>query len=134
MCKFRDLRADEIECRIGQIGKEDKGLSLLLYKDARCDMAILDETVGTLNWQRALRSQGQHVLQGEHLGHGEKHMGVEIRLRNGIQHGSAEGRSKRQLQASLRELGYRTRTIHVAIHLDPSEPVRDQEPQMLRQV
>lgn len=52
MCKFRDLRADEIECRIGQIGKEDKGLSLLLYKDARCDMAILDETVGTLNWQR----------------------------------------------------------------------------------
>lgn len=52
MCKFRDLRADEIECRIGQINKQGKGLSLLLYKDARCDMAILDETVGTLNWQR----------------------------------------------------------------------------------
>ena len=52
MCKFRDLRADEIECRIGQINKQGKGLSLLLYKDARCDMTILDETVGTLNWQR----------------------------------------------------------------------------------
>ena len=52
MCKFRDLRADEIECRIGQINKQGKGLSLLLYKDARCDMAILDETVGALNWQR----------------------------------------------------------------------------------
>ncbi len=52
MCKFRDLRADEIECRIGQVNKQGKGLSLLLYKDARCDMAILDETVGTLNWQR----------------------------------------------------------------------------------
>lgn len=52
MCKFRDLRADEIECRIGQINKDGKGLSLLLYKDARCDMAILDETVGSLNWQR----------------------------------------------------------------------------------
>ena len=52
MCKFRDLRADEIECRIGQISKQGKGLSLLLYKDARCDMAILDETVGALNWQR----------------------------------------------------------------------------------
>lgn len=48
--KFRDLTADEIECRIGNINS--KGLSLLLYKDARCDMNILDETVGPLNWQR----------------------------------------------------------------------------------
>lgn len=29
-----------------------KGCSLLLYKDARCDMSILDETVGSKNWQR----------------------------------------------------------------------------------
>lgn len=48
--KFRLLRADEIQCRIGTIN--DKGLSLLLYKDARCDMAILDETVGAMNWMR----------------------------------------------------------------------------------
>ena len=48
--KFRDLTAEEIECRIGMI--KDKGLSLLLYKDARCDMKILDETVGEFNWQR----------------------------------------------------------------------------------
>lgn len=48
--KFRELRADEIDCRVGTIS--DKGFSLLLYKDARCDMTILDETVGTLNWQR----------------------------------------------------------------------------------
>lgn len=47
---FRDLRADEIDCRIGTIN--EKGLTLLLYKDARCDMAILDETVGAFNWQR----------------------------------------------------------------------------------
>ena len=50
MCKFRDLRADEIECRVG-IEKQN-GLALLLYKDARCDMNILDETVGAENWQR----------------------------------------------------------------------------------
>lgn len=49
---FRDLRADEIECRVG-IVKEGQGVSLLLYKDARCDMAILDETVGALWWQRS---------------------------------------------------------------------------------
>lgn len=50
--KFRYLRSDEVECRIGQVSKEGKGLSLLLYKDARCDMSILDETVGPESWQR----------------------------------------------------------------------------------
>ena len=47
---FRDLEAEEIECRISTVS--EKGLSLLLYKDARCDMNILDETVGAYNWQR----------------------------------------------------------------------------------
>ena len=47
---FRLLRADEIDCRVAQI--KENGLSLLLYKDARCDMNILDETVGAFNWQR----------------------------------------------------------------------------------
>lgn len=47
---IRLLRADEIECRIGTIS--EKGISLLLYKDARADMKILDEVYGPLNWQR----------------------------------------------------------------------------------
>ena len=47
---FRDLRADEIECRVAQA--RDNGVSLLLYKDARCDQNILDETVGAMNWMR----------------------------------------------------------------------------------
>ena len=50
MCKFRDLRADEIECRVQSV--KQNGLVLLLYKDARVDMNILDETVGSSNWQR----------------------------------------------------------------------------------
>ena len=50
--EFRTLRADEIELRTGQI-LQDRGLqTLLLYKDARCDMAMLDEAVGPLNWKR----------------------------------------------------------------------------------
>lgn len=49
MCKFRDLRADEIECRVQSV--KQNGLVLLLYKDARVDMNILDETVGSENWQ-----------------------------------------------------------------------------------
>jgi hypothetical protein len=48
--KFRNLKATEIDCRVSQIN--EKGLSLLLYKDARVDMDILDETVGPMNWQR----------------------------------------------------------------------------------
>lgn len=51
MCMFRDLRADEIECRVAQA--KENGVSLLLYKDARCDQTILDETVGEFGWQRA---------------------------------------------------------------------------------
>lgn len=47
---FRTLEASEIDCRIATINQ--KGLTLLLYKDARVDQNILDETVGRLNWQR----------------------------------------------------------------------------------
>lgn len=49
--RFRALRAEEIECRIGQVSKRGNGLSLLLFKTARTDMDILDETVGPDNWQ-----------------------------------------------------------------------------------
>lgn len=54
MNMFRTLNADEIDCRIAQIKKTQNGagLSLLLYKDARCDQNILDETVGPMNWKR----------------------------------------------------------------------------------
>lgn len=48
--EIRTLRADEIECRV-QIVKEN-GCSVLLYKDARCDMRILDELFGVTGWQR----------------------------------------------------------------------------------
>lgn len=47
---FRKLRADEIDARISTCNQY--GVGLLLYKDARCDMNILDETVGQYNWQR----------------------------------------------------------------------------------
>lgn len=50
--KFRYLTAEDIECRIGSIGKDGSYVTLLLYKDARCDMNILDETVGKENWDR----------------------------------------------------------------------------------
>ena len=48
---IRLLKADEIECRIATIN--EKGLSLLLYKDARVDQKILDETFGIFGWKRS---------------------------------------------------------------------------------
>ena len=48
--EFRKLRANEIDVRVATVS--EKGVSLLLYKDARCDMNILDESVGSENWQR----------------------------------------------------------------------------------
>ena len=48
--KFRPLNANEVECRVGMAKQE--GCSLLLYKDARVDMALLDEVAGPMNWQR----------------------------------------------------------------------------------
>ena len=48
--EIRLLNSDEIECRIGTIS--EKGLSLLLYKNARADMKVLDETFGSMGWKR----------------------------------------------------------------------------------
>ena len=48
--KFRNLKHNEIEVRVQSV--KEKGYILLLYKDARADMKILDETVGSLNWKR----------------------------------------------------------------------------------
>ena len=59
MIKFRLLNADEIDVRVATV-KED-GVSLLLYKDARVDQNILDETVGAERWQR------NHQLIGNNL-------------------------------------------------------------------
>lgn len=47
---FRTLHADEIECRVGTTNSS--GCQLLLYKDARVDMRLLDEVVGCMNWKR----------------------------------------------------------------------------------
>lgn len=52
MAQIRLLQKDEIDCRVAQVGKDLSWCSILLYKDARADMRILDETFGPMNWQR----------------------------------------------------------------------------------
>ena len=48
---FPLLRAEEIECRVGQIDQNGKYLTLLLYKNARCDQERLDAKYGPFGWQ-----------------------------------------------------------------------------------
>lgn len=52
---FRNLKAEEIEVRLGQVMKD--GMTLLLYKDARCDQNILDETFGPDGWAATTRKE-----------------------------------------------------------------------------
>lgn len=55
MCKFRKLNSDEVELRVAQAGKTKDGGSYaqyLIYKDARVDQKILDETVGPMRWKK----------------------------------------------------------------------------------
>lgn len=47
---FRKLTADELEARVASVGISS--LTVLIYKNARVDMAVLDETVGPMNWAR----------------------------------------------------------------------------------
>ena len=60
MKEFRLLKADEISCRVNQIN--DKGLTLLLYKDARVDMDVLDETVGSMNWKKEYTRDNRNCI------------------------------------------------------------------------
>lgn len=59
MNKIRTLNASEIDARVAQVTK--KGCSILLYKDARVDMNILDEVFGVKGWKRS------HQLIGDRL-------------------------------------------------------------------
>ena len=60
--KFRTLEAEEIDCRVSQIASN--WLTLLLYKDARVDQNILDETVGAMNWQKKyLRDNANCIVE-----------------------------------------------------------------------
>lgn len=60
MTEIRKLRAGEIEVRVAQV--TSKGASLLLYKTARVDRAILDEVFGDL-WQNDFK-----VIDGKMYG------------------------------------------------------------------
>lgn len=60
--EFRKLKAEEIDCRVSQIASNY--CTLLLYKDARVDQNILDETVGAMNWQKRYVRDNANCIVG----------------------------------------------------------------------
>jgi len=56
---FRELKPSEIDCRVSNINAYY--VTLLLYKDARVDQNLLDETFGVFGWER------KHELIGGNL-------------------------------------------------------------------
>lgn len=58
---MRKLKPEEIECRVAQV--TSSGCSLLLYKTARVDRAILDEEFGAMSWQNDFK-----VIDGKMYG------------------------------------------------------------------
>ena len=59
---FRNLNANEIEVKVKQV--KENGLICLLYKTARTDMDLLDETVGAENWENDYREIKGNLYAG----------------------------------------------------------------------
>ena len=78
--KFRTLKAEEIDVRVQQV--TEKGAVLLLYKDARCDMNILDETVGMFNWQRDHKELKGNIYAG--VGIYQEEQSPDMKVKHGI--------------------------------------------------
>ena len=62
MDKFRLLEADEIECRVKQV--KENGAIILLYKTARTDMDLLDETIGADKWESDFKEIKGNLFAG----------------------------------------------------------------------
>lgn len=71
--EFRKLKSDEIDCRIAMV--KENGIQILLYKDARVDQNILDETVGPMNWQRRHTRENANCIVS--IWDGEKKQWIE---------------------------------------------------------
>lgn len=91
--KTRLLKASEIECRAGVIS--NKGVSLLLYKDARADQRILDETFGIFGWKRSHQSINGDLYCTVEIFDKETGMWVSK------QDAGAAGRSEKEREKSL---------------------------------
>ena len=67
---IRPLKANEIECKVGKV--TENGCQLLLYKTARTDMDLLDETFGAENWECEYKEIKGNLYCGIRIYFGER--------------------------------------------------------------
>ena len=117
MLKFRNLTKDEVECRIAII--KNNGLSLLLYKDARCDMKILDETVGPENWERDHKELKGNIYCGISI-YDEDKCGWVTKWDCGAESYTEKekGEASDSFKRARFQLGNRKRIIYKPIYMD----------------
>jgi hypothetical protein len=77
MKRFRLLRPDEIECRIQRIYERNgvaTSVAILLYKTARTDADLLDETVGSDKWENDFKLIDGTLYGGIGVDFGDGHL------------------------------------------------------------
>lgn len=77
MKRFRLLRPDEIECRIQKIYERNgvaTSVAILLYKTARTDADLLDETVGSDKWENDFKLIDGTLYGGIGVDFGDGHL------------------------------------------------------------
>ena len=111
---FRKLRADEIQARVAQV--TSKGCSLLLYKDARVDRAILDETVGAMNWENEYKEIKGNMYCGITIHDREKNISV-TKWNCGVE--SFSEKEKGEASDSFKRAGF-TWNIGVELYSSPN--------------
>ena len=77
--KIRLLTEKDVELRVKQTWENKNGVFalLLVYKEARTDMNILDETFGPMNWKRNHKLVGNTMYCSISVWDEDKHQWVE---------------------------------------------------------
>lgn len=77
--KIRLLTEKDVELRVKQTWENKNGVFalLLVYKEARTDMNILDETFGPMNWKRNHKLVGNTMYCSISVWDEDKHQLVE---------------------------------------------------------
>lgn len=115
------LTEQDIDCRVQSVSKAKTGrvgAVLLLYKDARVDMRILDQVFGPGNWQRTHEVINGNLFCNIDIWDDEKKdLGQKTGRRNREQHRKGKRPGVRQLQTCRLQRRDRPRTLYRPFHL-----------------
>lgn len=114
------LTEQDIDCRVQSVSKAKTGrvgAVLLLYKDARVDMRILDQVFGPGNWQRTHEVINGNLFCNIDIWDDEKRPGSENRTSEQRATPKRKRPGVRQLQTCRLQRRDRPRTLYRPFHL-----------------